>query len=205
MAILANPYGAFKAITPYPEDKWTQNFMALRGTLDATPAIICNVYAPHTYDHRKTFYKTLQNIEFPAGVLLFVGGDFNCTLDERAGRSFTSASGGHGSPALRALLNIWGLLDPIAVARPSKWKHEGLLRHHFETHTYHYTLAGGTETSSRLDRWYMSRCTLSWVADWHTAQLGAKLDHLGTKLHARSPEDPIRIRRPPRIYPVPQF
>ncbi|KAF4144291.1 hypothetical protein GN958_ATG06612 [Phytophthora infestans] len=93
----------------------------------------------------------------------------------------------------------------VGSARPSKWTHEGLLRHHFETHTYHYTLPGETEASSRLDRRHMSPCTLSWVADWHTVQLRAKSDHLGTKLHVRSPEDPIRIRRPPRIHTVPQF
>ncbi|KAE9281760.1 hypothetical protein PR003_g27585 [Phytophthora rubi] len=46
---------------------------------------------------------------------------------------------------------------------------------------------------------------MPWVAAWNLVQPGADADHHGTKLHVRSPDDPIRVQRPARIYPVPSF
>ncbi|GMF63763.1 unnamed protein product [Phytophthora fragariaefolia] len=122
-----------------------------------------------------------------------------------ADRSYHGTKQDHDSPPLKGLLTIWGLLDPIALARPHTWDQEGLRRHHAETHTYCYKIPGYGEASSRLDRWYVSATTLPWVAAWNTVQIGANQDHHAAKLHLRSRDDPIRVMKPSRIHPVLAF
>ncbi|KAE8984448.1 hypothetical protein PR001_g23170 [Phytophthora rubi] len=46
---------------------------------------------------------------------------------------------------------------------------------------------------------------MPWVAAWNKVQLAADSDHQETKLHVRSPDDPIRVKRPARIHPVPDY
>lgn len=46
---------------------------------------------------------------------------------------------------------------------------------------------------------------MEWVAAWNIVQMGAHQDHQGAKLHVRSPDDPIRVKRPARIHPVPGY
>lgn len=135
VAILIDPYGAFKHATPWHKERWSPHFVAARGTLDGQSVTVCNIYAPHQDAARERFYNSLQDIEFVKEDLLLIGGDFNCTLDEEADRSYHGNPQGHDSPALRGLLTIWGVLDPIALARPQRWEREELTRHHYETHT----------------------------------------------------------------------
>lgn len=204
VAILIDPYGAFKEAAPYLEELWTPHFMAVTGTLNGKSVVVCNLYAPHLPAPREAFFASLQSIVFPADTLIMIGGDFNCTLDDPVDRTYQT-KGGHDSPALRALLNLWRLLDPVAVARPTRWTNAERQRHQLETHTYHYKIQDKGIASSRLDRWYVSANTLPWVAAWHTVSAGADTDHLGVKLHIRSPDDAIRVRRPAKLHPVPEY
>ncbi|GMG15426.1 unnamed protein product [Phytophthora fragariaefolia] len=187
-------------------ERWTPHFNAVRGILDGKPVTICNVYAPHKHAEREQFYLKLGDLEFDKGDLLFVGGVyFNCTMDDTTDRTYHGTTSNHDSPALRNLLANWGLLDPIAVARPKNWTDAALQQHYIDTHTYTYSVPGHGDATSRLDRWYVTASTMPWVAAWNLVRMGNKPDHHGAKLHVRSPDDPIRIKRPSRLHPVPTF
>lgn len=107
----------------------------------------------------------------------------------------------HESPALRALLAKWGLVD--ALPAPDD-KGQMNMQEHFErTHTYRYPLPSGQEATARLDRWYLSAPLLAWAAAVEVCHPGTKADHQAVQLHLRNPEDPVRLRKPPRVYPPP--
>ncbi|KAI9982763.1 hypothetical protein PInf_008761 [Phytophthora infestans] len=108
-------------------------------------------------------------------------------------------------PAVREVATHWGLIDPVALRRPDAWSDETLLRHRQDTHTYFYTIPGSGPASSRLDRWYVAPAALDWVAHSETFDAGSRSDHKGVKLHLVSPSDPIRIRKPTRVFPVPKY
>ncbi|POM59233.1 reverse transcriptase, partial [Phytophthora palmivora] len=192
VAVLIDPYGSFKNVTPVLKEHWTPHFIAVQGYLGGKRTVVCNVYAPHLYAEREEFYKNLQAFDLPKDALVLVGGDFNCTLNDEADRTYHHGAAGHDSPRLRELLSQWGVLDPVAIARPSHWAKYDLVKHHNDTHTYHYTISGKGEASSRLDRWYVSAETLAWVAAWNTVPAGAPTDHHAAKLHLHAPDDPIR-------------
>lgn len=67
---------------------------------------MCNIYAPHQNAEKEQFYDGLQSIEFVKDDTVLVGGDFNCTLDDKAGRTYHGSTQGHDSPALTSLLPI---------------------------------------------------------------------------------------------------
>ncbi|KAE9331557.1 hypothetical protein PR003_g14955 [Phytophthora rubi] len=71
------------------------------------------------------------------------------------------------------------------------------------THTYHYPGSGGVEASARLDRWYVSAPLVSWVAAVEVTHHVTPADHSEVRLHLRNPSDPIRVRKPARVYPPP--
>lgn len=74
-----------------------------------------------------------------------------------------------------------------------------------QTHTYRYPLRGGVEATARLDRWYVSAPMVDWVAAVEVSRTGTRADHSAVRLHLRSPIDPVRIRKPARVYPPPQI
>ncbi|KAJ8575389.1 hypothetical protein ON010_g3826 [Phytophthora cinnamomi] len=182
VAILVDPYGAFTDVSPLFEDQWGAHFMAVQGRIHGHALIIVNV-----------------------NTLVAVGGDFNCTLDDEADRSYISRTGVHDSPALRGLLATWGIIDPVASARPKHWRHDQLRRHHTETHTYHYPVDGHGEASSRLDRWYVNGRRYAWVAGWEVKAPAVSADHHAAKLHLQQPDDPIRIRKAAKVHPPPSY
>ena len=71
-----------------------------------------------------------------------------------------------------------------------------------KTHTHNYTLAGGAQESSRLDRWYLSARTPDWIRDVSTAVPGPKSDHNGVTLRLTEPQSVVQHRKVRRIYPV---
>lgn len=59
VAILAHPYGAFTDMTPFIKDRWSPNFMAVKGKLAGALTIVCYIYAPHRYTPRERFFAEL--------------------------------------------------------------------------------------------------------------------------------------------------
>ncbi|KAE8902962.1 hypothetical protein PF007_g25337 [Phytophthora fragariae] len=124
-------------------------------------------------------------------------------MDARMDRSWFRKLSGHESPALANLIANWGLVD--ALAPPDNLEHMDMGEYHTNTHTYTYTIRKGREAPARLDRWYVSTPLTEWVAAVEVLTTGAKSDHRAVRLHLRSPTDPVRIRKPARIYPPPQI
>ncbi|KAE9279022.1 hypothetical protein PF008_g28475 [Phytophthora fragariae] len=71
------------------------------------------------------------------------------------------------------------------------------------THTYQYSVRAGVEATARLDRWYVSAPMVDWVAAVETRRTGTSADHRAVRLHLRSPVDPVRVRKPAKVYPPP--
>ncbi|EGZ08493.1 hypothetical protein PHYSODRAFT_440125, partial [Phytophthora sojae] len=202
VAILVDPYGALKDMAPVFERRWGPHFMAVQGRMHGQSLIVLNLYAPHRVPQIETFFRSLADLEFPSGSLVAIGGDFNCTLDEVADRSYTSRSGAHDSIALRELLAAWGAVDPIEETRPLEWPQGALRQHHAETHTYRYVVDGHGDASSRLDRWYVTAALRPWVAGWEVIEPGVSADHHGAKLHLQPPDDPICVKNPAQVHPA---
>ncbi|KAJ8523568.1 hypothetical protein ON010_g17551 [Phytophthora cinnamomi] len=205
VAILVDPYGAFTDVSPLFEDQWSAHFMAVQARIHGHALIIVNVDAPHRVPQRERFFRQLAVMQLPSNTLVAEGGDFNCTLDNESGRSYTSRTEALDSPALRDLIATWGIIDPVASARPKHWRHDRLRRHHAETHTYHYPVDGHGEASSRLDWWYVNRRLHAWVAGWEVKAPAVSRDHHAAKLHLQQPDDPIRIRKAANIHPPPSY
>ncbi|OWZ11339.1 reverse transcriptase [Phytophthora megakarya] len=205
VAILVDPYGSFTDVGPVYEHMWSPHFMAVKGMMKGEKLIVVNIYAPHQPAKREAFYRKLTDMDIPTGVKMAIGGDFNCTLDPVADRSYFRQRDGHDSPALRMLLENWGLADPVAWTRPLEWTPVALRQHHDATHTYFYRVDGHGSATSRLDRWYITPSLRTWVAQTEVVHPATKADHAGVKLHLRSPSDPVRVWKPARIHPVPGF
>eukprot|EP00644_Phytophthora_capsici_P019305 jgi/Phyca11/132955/e_gw1.277.4.1 len=205
VAILIDPYGAFISTTPLATEFWSPHFMAIAGKVEDTPLVVVNIYAPHRKAASERFFAHLMQLDFPPGARLAVGGDFNCTLDEVADRSYHSVHNDHGSEMLQNLLTHWALSDPVALGRPALWNSQALAKHQMDTHTFHYPVKGTGEGSSRLDRWYVSAPLMEWVAGTEVVIPEVKADHRAACMHLSSPNDPIRVRKPTRIYPVPKY
>lgn len=190
---------------PYAEAEWSPHFIAVTGQLEGQQLIVVNIYAPHPPALREPFFRRLISLRFPVGVRVAVGGDFNSTLDPVADRSYVRPNNQHVSQALKDVVAHWGLIDPVALNRPSSWTTQALDLHRQTTHTYHYNVTGRGPASSRLDRWYVTPQMLEWVARIETEDAGPWSDHKGVKMHLISPTDPIRVRKPARVYPVPRY
>ncbi|KAJ8575808.1 hypothetical protein ON010_g3407 [Phytophthora cinnamomi] len=205
VAILADPYGAFTDVTPVFEQRWTPHFMAVQGQIYGQRLIVMNVYAPHRVHQREAFFRQLANLDFPHSVLVTMGGDFDCTLDDIADRSYRRRRHAHDSPALRALIAAWGLADPVACTRPHQWRQGELRRHYGDTHTYHYSVAGHGDASSRLDRRYVNANLHRWVTRWEVVDPAVHCDHHGAKIHLIQPDNPIRVNKSAKVYPPPSY
>ncbi|KAE9281929.1 hypothetical protein PR003_g27539 [Phytophthora rubi] len=46
---------------------------------------------------------------------------------------------------------------------------------------------------------------VDWVAEVEVNQTGTRADHSAVRLHLRSPDDPVRVRKPAKVYPPPQI
>lgn len=176
--------------------------MALQGEVDGHIVVLCNVFDPVEKAAREAFYSGLTSIQFPFIAHLYIGGDFNCTSYSVHDRSFTSAASAHDSPALRRLLTKWCLMDSIQQCMPEASDEIGIMNFHKRYHTYSYSLPGLRRATSRLDRWYVSDTARLWVTSTELDTFGLSGDHKGVILHLRNPENPVRIKREPRVFPV---
>jgi exonuclease III len=194
VAIMADPYGLVKELTPALEEHWTAHFMAATGVLEGTQMLYICVYAPHQYGPREQFYRGLQRITLPRHDRILMGGDFNCTLDPRADRSHVLSRSNHESEALRALATFWGLVDAVDI--PDGGTAKELAAFHNQAHTYRYVLPSGAPASARLDRWYTTANLTAWVAHVEVCRTGVRADHQAVRLQLVNPGDPVRIRKP---------
>ncbi|OWZ09945.1 reverse transcriptase [Phytophthora megakarya] len=182
---------------------WSPHFIAVQGLYQRKCIVVFNIYAPHRPRDREPFYRSLGYLEIPCGALFVVGGDFNRTLDAVADRSYSSTSSSHDSPALKAFLATWKLVDSVAMERPQDWTSGELRRHHHSTHTYHYRLADGREASLRLDRWYVGPILTRWIDRTEVVDPVVHADHRAVQLRLYPPGNPVRVKKSMRLYPVP--
>ncbi|OWY98126.1 Reverse transcriptase precursor, partial [Phytophthora megakarya] len=203
--ILVDPYGSHTEVTPAFDQFRSPHFMAVKGRLRGQVLYVFNVYAPHQTPQREAFFRRLGDLAIPRDVLIAVGGDFNCTLDAEADRRYSSRGSSHDSSALRELLAIWCMVDPVAEAQPKQWTGGELRRHHEKSHTYYYSVKGPGSASSRLDRWYVSPLLQGWVSGWEVVESGIRADHLGATLLLQQPDDPIRQTNPAAVHPAPEY
>ena len=88
-AILLNPCSSITGMVTKSEEHWMPHWMAVRITLLGETVLAVNVYAPSVKTERESMFKSLllllQGYEGP----MFVGRDFNCTLEPRLDRSLS--------------------------------------------------------------------------------------------------------------------
>ncbi|KAL3662127.1 hypothetical protein V7S43_012928 [Phytophthora oleae] len=134
-----------------------------------------------------------------------MGGDFNCTLDEETDRSFHGRVKAHDSPTLRVLLATCKLSDPVDFTCPARRDPDLLRNHYQQTHSYYYHVEGHGLASSRLDRWYVDPSLGQWVTTVELRDPGVRADNRGVSLNLTPAHDPIRVKRPAKVYPVPEI
>ena len=135
--------------------------------------------------------------------LIFMGGDFNCTLVPRLDRSFVSRPGRHDSIALRRLLGRAQLSDVLDDDMEQAEDERAIAHFHATAHTYFYTLPGGGSDGSHLDRWYVSAGHSDWIRDIEFSVPGPAADHNGIIVRIRAPRHVVHVWKPRRVYPVP--
>jgi len=177
--------------------------MAITGSQDGVEMTYVCLYAPHQPGPRESFYRHLEEIEMPSGTSLVVGGDFNCTIDPRLDLSHFRRHSSHESAGFEALQTSWRLCD--ALEKPTERDEQSLQNFYKRHHTYRYTLPSGEPASARLDRWYTTPDISEWIKAVEVCNAGAKADHQAVRLHLVNPQDPIRVRRPARVYPPPNI
>lgn len=201
VAMLLDPYGRLQNPQPCLTHHWTSNFTALTGTYAGATVILICVYAPHQRGKREGFYRRMGALDLPLVDKIVVGGDFNCTMDSRLDRSWYRQTSDNESPALANVLAKWGLVD--AMEPPADVEHTNLDDYYEATHTYRYPVRAGVEATARLDRWYVSAPMVDWVAAVEVVRTGTSADHRAVRLHLRSPTDPVRVRKPAKVYRSP--
>ena len=138
----------------------------------------------------KSLLLLLQGYEGP----MFVGRDFNCTLEPRLDRSFVSPPGRHDSLALRRLLGRAQLSDVLHEDMDITEEVRAVPSFQAAAHTYFYTLPGGGSASSRLDRWYVSYRYTAWIRDVAMSVPGPAADHNGISIRIGVPRHVVRVR-----------
>ena len=61
---------------------------------------------------------------------------------------------------------------------------------------------GLSRASSRLDMWYVSDIARLWASATELDTYGLSGDHKGVILHLRNPDDAVRLKQEPRVFPV---
>ncbi|KAE8913531.1 hypothetical protein PF003_g2998 [Phytophthora fragariae] len=179
--------------------------MAVSAQLEGEIVYILNFDAPVAPAAREAFYAGLASIPIPKDIHLYVGGDFNCTQHGVQDRSFGPTANDYYSPSLDNLLQRWHLHDSVETQLPNPADPESLRQFYSEHHTHEYPLPGRGLASSRLDRWYGNDKANPWMAATHIGIDGLRSDHKGVAVYLRSPKDPVRIKKPTRVFPVPSY
>ena len=173
--------------------------MAVQLTHLGETALAVNVYAPSVKTEREAMFESLLLLLQAYDGPMFVGGDIDCTLEPRLGRSFISPPGRHDYLALRRLLgraHISDVLDgDIEIAEEER----AVPAFQAAAHIYFYTLPSGGSTSSRLDRWYVSSRHADWIRDVAMSVPGSAADHNGIIIRINVPRHVVRVRKPRRV------
>ncbi|KAJ8558990.1 hypothetical protein ON010_g8458 [Phytophthora cinnamomi] len=185
VGVLIKPYGSFTDVHPLWSDAWSPHLVAVTGTLDHKEFAIVDIYAPIDRVQREKLFGISANY-------------LSLLVAESPDRAT------HDSAELRLLLEAWGARDCLTYAMPSLDDQERLHKFHRHHHTYRYKVHDEHETS-RLDRWYSTTSAHPWIAAVDVVQPAAKADHDGVLLHLRSPTNALRVNKPPRTYPVPDY
>lgn len=64
--------------------------MAVGGRFSRERMLVINIYAPHQRARREEYFTSLLAVAIPAGAMVTVGGDFNCTFDAAVDRSYVT-------------------------------------------------------------------------------------------------------------------
>ena len=177
--------------------------MAVQLTLLGETVLVVNVYAPSVKTEREAMFDSLLLLLQEYDGPMFVGGDFNCTLEPRLDRSFISPPGRHDSLALRRLLGRAQLSDVLDGDMKIAEEERAVPTFQAAAHTYFYTLPGGGSASSRLDRWYVTSRHADWIQDLAMSVPGPDADHNDISIRIGVPRHLVRARKPRRVYPVP--
>ena len=98
--------------------------------------LVVNVYAPSERNQRENFFEMLRHQLQGYDGLIFMGGDFNCTLVPHLDRSFVSRPGRHDSIALRRLLGRAQLSDVLDDDMEQAEDERAIAHFHAKAHTY---------------------------------------------------------------------
>lgn len=146
-------------------------------------------------------YDDLTVLVIPKDGPVWGSGDFNCTLNPVADRTWPPAWR-HTWPALLHWCDAWRLVDYLtdefAVVQDATTADEFGARRH----TYH-TTEGGVHASHRLDRWYCSRDHADWFRRCHVVISGPLADRNGVAIQASNPAARVFKRAAPVVYSVP--
>ena len=201
--MLLNPYSSVTEMIPWSEAHWTPHWMAVQLTILDETVLVVNVYGVSVKTELESLFESdlllLQEYDEP----MFIGGDFDCTLEPRLDRSFISPPGRHDSLALRRLLGRAQLGDVLDADMEIDEEKRALLEFQAAAHIYFYTLSGGNSASSRLDRWYVSYRHTAWIRDVAKSVPGHAADLEDISIRIGVPRHVVRVRKPRRVYPVP--
>ena len=190
VGIVINPNAHYITnVQPFIQDRWSSRLVAISFTFYTQKWVYLNIYASNRKVEREAFYRELQDISFPEGTAVLMGGDFNVVVDK------IETTRHHESPKLEELLQKFQLIDPqITVIdkyqlnnKPYRWQK--------------YATWCRQAVHRRLDRFYIPVSCIKQVHMLSTEAATVASDHkrVGLKLHPQT--CPQALRNPTQIYP----
>ncbi|CAI5717705.1 unnamed protein product [Peronospora effusa] len=202
---LLHPHGKFTDPEPYLQQLWTPNLMMITVKTADIMVVFVNIYAPTARRDREALYTLLRKVPFVATENLLVGGNYNCTQHTMADRSNNTAASNHSSPGLSKCLQQLNLTDSLQLTLPHPGDDDGQTSFQHTQHRYTYTLPGKETAYSRIDRWFHSDALRMWVVSTSVPLDDLESDHKGVLLELRDSKNPIKVHKPPQVYPVPSY
>lgn len=111
--------------------------MAVSVVVHGTTAVIVNCYAPSDPAAKEACFTTMSELQLCHNGPFLMGGDFNCTLNDEADRTYWTITD-HGSVALGLLLDHWNLVDVLGRAATKAVRKRDTVVFHKKHHMYYY-------------------------------------------------------------------
>ncbi|TMW61711.1 hypothetical protein Poli38472_010774 [Pythium oligandrum] len=146
-----------------PEPRLELTRTSVTATFRSEAITIVGIYAPVSRKKREELFTKMAEWERPAGKL-FMGGDFNCTLDMELDRT-RGGRRAFDSPALHRLLETWDLVDADTADMLEAHASSQIASYRASKHTFMNTQKADEVTTCRLDRWYVDRMHYDQVDD----------------------------------------